>query len=310
MLTLGFGILVLIGLAIWGNSALYAARVNQAHPASGQLLEINGANVHVLTQGERGPAVLMIHGASANAREFTWSLAPRLADSHRVFMVDRPGHGHSERLAEAETLRVQAGQAAGVLKSLGAGEKAVIVGHSFGGAVALRLALDHPELVEGLVLLAPVSHDWGGGGEAWYNKYAGDPLIGPLFTQLVPLIGPGQVRGGVTNVFSPQPAPEGYFEKSGIGLLFRPDNFAANAEDVNALQDELAAQQKRYDEIKVPIVVFSGAKDTVISPPLHVGKLKHQVENLELVKLPEGGHMPHHTYGADVAEHIRRLSAE
>lgn len=310
MLIIGIGTLVLIGIALWGTSALYASRVNQTHPASGQLLQVNGADVHVLTQGEAGPAVLMIHGASANAREFTWSLAPRLAGSHRVFMVDRPGHGHSERLAEAETLAVQAAQAAGVLKTLGAGEKAVIVGHSFGGAVALRLALDHPDLVDGLVLLAPVSHDWGGGGEAWYNRYAGDPLIGPLFTRLVPIVGPGQVRGGVTNVFSPQPAPDGYFEKSAIGLLFRPANFAANAKDVNALQDELAAQQSRYDEIKVPTVVFSGAKDTVISPPLHVGKLKHQVAGLELVKLPEGGHMPHHTYGAEVAEIIKRLSAD
>lgn len=309
MLTIGIGIVVLFGIALWGNSALYAARINQTHPASGQVLEVNGADVHVLTQGEAGPPVLMIHGASANAREFTWSLAPRLATSHRVFMVDRPGHGHSERLDGAETLEVQAAQAAGVLKALSAGEKAVIVGHSFGGAVALRLALDHPDLVESLVLLAPVSHDWGGGGEAWYNKYAGHGLIGPLFTRLVPIVGPGQVRGGVTNVFSPQPAPEGYFEKSAIGLLFRPSNFAANARDVNALQTELAAQQVRYDEIKVPTVVFSGAKDTVISPPLHVGKLKHQVDGLELVKLPEGGHMPHHTYGADVAETIRRLSA-
>ncbi|MEL6413839.1 MAG: hypothetical protein AAFQ15_02730 [Pseudomonadota bacterium] len=59
----------------------------------------------------------------------------------------------------------------------------------------------------------------------------------------------------------------------------------------------------------VPTVVYSGALDTVISPPLHVGKLKHQVEGLELVKLADGGHMPHHAFGADVAETIRKLSA-
>lgn len=301
-------ILALGGVSACVSSALYASRINKAYPADGALVEVNGADVHVLQQGEAGPVVLMIHGASANAREYGWTLAPRLAETHRILMVDRPGHGHSERPGDAQLLGVQAAQAAGALKALAPGEKAIVVGHSFGGAVSLRLAMDYPELVDGLVLLAPVSHDWGGGGEAWYNKYAGHPLIGPAFTQLVPIVGPAQVKNGVTNVFSPKPAPEGYFESSAIGLLFRPSNFTANAKDVNALREELGAQQDRYSEIKVPTVVFSGALDTVISPPLHVGKLKHQIDGLELVKLSDGGHMPHHAFGADVAETIRRLS--
>lgn len=309
MLTVVFGILILGGLGACVNSALYASRITKEHPASGDLIEVNGAEVHVLRQGDAGPVVMMIHGASANAREFSWSLAPRLSETHRVLMADRPGHGHSDRPEDAETLAVQAAQVAGALKALAPGEKAVIVGHSFGGAVSLRLALDHPELVDSLVLLAPVSHDWGGGGEAWYNKYASHPVIGPAFTQLVPIVGPTQVRNGITNVFSPKPAPDDYFDKSGVGLLFRPSNFTANAKDVNGLRAELAAQQTRYEEIQVPTVVYSGALDTVISPQLHVGKLKHQVDDLELVKLADGGHMPHHAFGADIAETIRRLTA-
>lgn len=309
MLIIAVSILLLGGLSACVHSAVYAARVNQAHPATGTFVKVNGADVHVLQQGETGPVVLMIHGASANAREFDWTLAPQLADTHRVLMMDRPGHGHSERPSDAQTLAIQAEQAAGVLRQLAPGEKAIVVGHSFGGAVSLRLALDHPDLVDGLVLLAPVSHDWGGGGEAWYNKYASHGLVGPVFTQLVPIVGPSQVKAGITNVFSPKPAPDGYFEKSGIGLLFRPANFAANARDVNALRGQLAGQQDRYGDISVPTVVFSGALDTVISPPLHVGKLKHQVDGLELVKLGEGGHMPHHAYGDDVVATIRRLSA-
>lgn len=292
------------------SSAIYTAKVQDKYPASGELVDVNGSDVHVLTAGEAGPVVLMIHGASANAREFEWTLAPRLSETHRVLMVDRPGHGYTDRPANAETLKVQADLAAGALQALAPGEKAIIVGHSFGGAVALRVALDYPELTEGLVLLAPVSHDWGGGGEAWYNSYAANPIIGPIFSQLVPLVGPAQVKQGVTGVFSPKPAPEGYFEKSAIGLLFRPPEFRANAKDVNALRAELAAQESRYPEIKVPVVVFSGAQDTVISPPLHVGKLKHQVDGLQLVPLAEGGHMPHHAYGADVAETICEMTAE
>ena len=298
------------GLAACVNAFVYTARVEQAVPAEGQTITVNGHDMHVLSAGESGPVVLMIHGASANAREFDWTLAPRLSESHRVLMVDRPGHGYSERPRQAEDLGVQAEQVAGVLRALAPGERAVIVGHSFGGAVALRLALDHPDLVDGLVLLAPVSHDWGDGGGSWYNDYATHPVIGPAFTTLVPMIGPTQVRGGISEVFSPQPPPDGYYEKSGIGLLFRPSEFRANASDVTALRAQLAAQQDRYEEIAAPVVVFSGALDTVIKPQLHVGRLKHQVAGLELVALADEGHMPHHARGDEVAATIARLAAD
>lgn len=291
------------------HSAVYTSRVEDRFPATGELISVDGSDVHVLTRGEAGPPVLMIHGASANAREFSWTLAPRLSSNHRVFMADRPGHGHSERPENGETLGVQAAQMAGVLDALAPGEKAVVVGHSFGGGVALRLALDRPDLVQALVLSAPVSHDWGGGGEAWYNSYAGAPLLGPAFTQLVPILGPAQVEAGIENVFDPAPEPEGYYEQSAIGLLFRPPAFRANASDVNALRGELIGQQGRYGELAMPIVVFSGSGDTVIKPQLHVGKLKHQAQNLTLVALPDEGHMPHHGEGAAMAETIARLAS-
>jgi len=297
-----------VGLGAWLSSGAYTARVHQAHPASGRRVEVGGYGVHVIEAGTSGPPVLMIHGASANAREFTWTLAPKLEQDFRVLMADRPGHGHSQRPPRADTLEVQAKQMAGVLEKLAPGEKAVVVGHSFGGAVALRLALDRPELVKGLVLLAPVTHDWGGDGHAWYNRFASSRLIGPAFSQVVPLVGPRQVGAGIGSVFDPSPAPEGYFEQSGIGLLFRPPSFRANARDVRRLNDELATQSQRYGELALPITVFSGSKDTVITPAKHTARLKKQVA-LDLVILPEEGHMPHHRHGPDVADAIRRLAS-
>jgi pimeloyl-ACP methyl ester carboxylesterase len=299
-----------VGAGACVSSAAYTSRVEAANPGSdGQRLAINGHDVNVLTAGTAGPPVLMIHGASANAREFSWTLAPRLSGDYRVLMADRPGHGYSQRFEGADRLGAQAAQMAGVLDQLAPGEKAVIVGHSFGGAVALRLALDRPDRVKGLVLLAPVTHDWGGGGQAWYNGLSARPLVGPVFTQIVPTVGPQQVKAGITDVFSPAPVPDRYFEKSGIGLLFRPPAFRANAQDVRGLRAELAAQSPRYPELEVPIVVFSGSLDTVIKPNLHVGQLKKQVP-VDLVILPNEGHMPHHAHGADVADAIRRLATD
>ena len=301
-------LIILAGVAACVNSALYTSRVEAAYPAIGKIVTANGADIHVIAEGEAGPPVLMIHGASANAREFTYTLAPHLASDHRVFMADRPGHGHSERVAEAHLLRVQAEQMAAVLDALAPGEQAVVVGHSFGGGVALRLALDRPDLVRGLVLLAPVSHNWGGGGGAWYNKYAGPPVMGHAFSQLVPIAGPGQLDAGSRRTFHPEPMPEDYVRKSAVPLLFRPSTFRANAMDVNALEEELRLQSARYADLKMPIVVYSGAQDTVITPTLHVGKLKHQAADLTLIKLPEGGHMPHHAQAENVAADISRLA--
>lgn len=299
----------LTGLGACVHSAVYTDRVEDRYPPIGEQVQVNGAPVHVIGAGSDGPLVLMLHGASANAREYTFTLAPRLENDFRVLMPDRPGHGYSGRPEGSEQLGVQASQMAGALEALAPGEKAVVVGHSYGGAVALRLALDYPELVKGLVLLAPVTHDWGGGGEAWYNKVAGPPVVGPIFSQLVPLVGPSQVKSGIDGVFDPRDVPDGYFEKAALGLLFRPPAFRANADDMNALRDELAAQQDRYGRLSMPVVLFSGAQDTVIDPTLHAGKIKQQIENFELVKLPDTGHMPHHDHGADVADAIRRLSA-
>jgi pimeloyl-ACP methyl ester carboxylesterase len=296
-----------LGLGACVTSMAYTSKVERSFPAAGAMVRVDGHDVHVIRSGEAGPVVLMIHGASANAREFTWTLAPRLETEMQVLMADRPGHGYSARFDGAEQLGAQARQMAGVLDALAPGEKAVIVGHSFGGAVALRLALDRPELVSGLVLLAPVTNDWGSGGTAWYNTLAAPPVLGTAFSQLLPLVGPSQVRGGISSVFDPAPAPEGYFENSAIGLLFRPPNFRANARDVTALREELAAQSARYPELAMPIVVFSGSQDTVISPKLHVGQLKQQVA-VDLVILPHEGHMPHHGEGEAVADTIRRLA--
>lgn len=300
--------LVVLVLAGCVTSAVYTARVESKYETE-QFLDIDGTQIHARLAGDSGPVVVMIHGASANAHEFDWSLAPLLADTHRVIMIDRPGHGFSGRPVGGHMLGTQARYISEAVKQLAPDEPVVFVGHSFGGAVALRIALDHPEQVNGLVLLAPVTHDWGNdSGTAWYNRAATHPVYGPLFQQLVPLVGPSQAAGGVVAVFDPAPAPEGYADRAGLPLLFRPSVFRNNAEDVLALRRELGAQQDRYPNLDMPITVFSGALDTVIAPQIHVGQLKHQAD-IDLVKIQDGGRMPHHTHTEEIAAVIRSYAA-
>ena len=300
-----------LGVTLGGcvHSTLYTSRVEARFPPDGEMVEVNGTDMHVLRMGQAGaPPVLFVHGASANAHEFDWSLAPYLEDRFDLLLADRPGLGYSERPAHGEQLAVQARQMAGLLDAMAGGEPAVVVGHSFGGAVALRMALDYPGQVKALVLLAPVTHAWETGGTGWYNHVGALPVIGPAFSQLVPIAGPEMARKGVSRTFSPDPVPENYLENSAANLLFRPRTFRANAADLSALRGELAAQQARYGELTVPVVVFSGAQDTVLNPVAQAGRLKDEVAGLELVKLPDSGHMPHHAHGEEVAETIARLA--
>ena len=298
-------LLILVSSCV--TSAMYTQSVEETYPPIGDFVGPEKTQQHVIVQGEGAP-VLMVHGASANAREYLVTLAPHFGEGDaQLLMADRTGHGYSERLENGYDLGVQASGLRTILDAYTT-EKAIIVGHSFGGAVALRFALDHPDRVSAVVLIAPVTHDWGGGGITWYNKAAAPPLLGPVFSQLAPLVGPNAARGSLDGLFSPAPAPDGYADEMGVNLLFRPHVFRNNARDMTRLKTQLAEQQKRYPDLSVPVIVFSGSYDTVLKPKLHAAKLKRALPDLVvLVKLDDEGHMPHHGKAELISQTILRL---
>lgn len=301
-------VVLLIALGACVSSKNFSERVEQTYPPLGEFVSYKDVALHVIDRGDGSP-VMMIHGASANAREYLLTLEPELSgEMVRLLIPDRPGHGYSGRPDEGFELGIQAEAMATILKAK-AEEPVVIVGHSFGGAVALRLALDHPELVKSVVLLAPVTHDWGDGGVAWYNRIAAFPLVGNVFSQFAPSVGPDMARASLDRLFSPAPAPENYADRMGVDLLFRPPTFRRNAADVVNLKQQLAEQQKRYGEISVPVIVFSGAGDTVLKPKLHSAKLRRDApEHVILVKLADEGHMPQHGKAGLISQTILRLA--
>jgi pimeloyl-ACP methyl ester carboxylesterase len=300
---------ILIGAAAAAAGALgygsaYAAWANARFPAHGRRVQVTGARLHVVERGE-GPPVALLHGASANAREFEHSVVP-LLDGYRTLAFDRPGHGHSTRPHSAEKLTIAAGLIAEGLRALDA-RPAVIVAHSLGSATALRLALDHPDQVAGLVLIAPASHPYPG-LNAWHARWAAKPLIGPLFSRLgPPVVGPLIAPGAVAHTFAPAAAPEGYADQSGLALLFRPKTFRANAQDLLASKAEFAAQYFRYDEITCPVTILTAETDRVVSPRIHAAQLKRAMAQAELITVPGAGHMPHQVRPQAVAAAVARV---
>src|SRR6187551_1692171 len=206
-------------------------RIERAHPAAGRLVAVDGGRLHLLELGPAGaPAVVLLHGASGNLEDMRVALGDRLAQRYRVILVDRPGHGWSDRpngSADASPAR----QAALIHQALGriGVTRAIIVGHSWSGALATAYTLAYPDAVLGLVLLAPVTHPWPG-GVAWYNPILTAPVIGPLFARTLALpLGQLLIGPGVVSVFAPQPAPADYRDRAAVELLLRASEFIANA---------------------------------------------------------------------------------
>jgi pimeloyl-ACP methyl ester carboxylesterase len=294
------GLLVVVaGLSAF--AALFVRRVEARFPPVGERIVITpgGPAVHVVERAPHGrerAAVLLIHGASGNFADMDLALSARLtALGFRVFAIDRPGHGWSDRLAgDAASSPAAQGLALRAALARRGVSKAIVVGHSLGGVASLALTLEAPDFVSGLVLLAPVSHPWPG-GVAWHYHLAASRVFGAAFCWLVvPLAGLVAMRGGVREVFAPNPAPPDYIDATRTPLVLRPRHFRANAEDVVATKTNVAALSPRYPTIRVPTAIVTGDQDGVVYTHIHSVGCARDIPGATLTTLPGVGHSPHH----------------
>jgi pimeloyl-ACP methyl ester carboxylesterase len=116
-----------------------------------RFLDARGSRLRYLVAGEGEPLVL-VHGLGGAAANWL-ALAPLLLPGRRLIVPELPGHGGSSPLPAAPSLSPYADRLGLLLEHEGA-TPAAVVGHSLGGAVALRLALRRPESVSALVLAA------------------------------------------------------------------------------------------------------------------------------------------------------------
>jgi pimeloyl-ACP methyl ester carboxylesterase len=281
--------------------------IERAHRPAGVFVPVSGGRLHVVElgppQGGHDPPVVLLHGASGNLEDQRLILGNRLAATRRVILIDRPGHGFSDRpggAADASPGR-QAFLVAEAIAGLGVA-RAIIVGHSWSGALAAAYALNYPDRVAGLMLLAPVTHPWPG-GISWYNDIAALPVIAQLFARTIVLpLGLCLIGRAVAQVFAPQAAPKRYIRRAASLLVLRPAEFVANAQDLAALKGFVAEQVPRYRAIAAPTVVITGDRDRTVSPKIHARAVAALIPNAKLVELAGVGHMlPHVAPAAIIA---------
>jgi pimeloyl-ACP methyl ester carboxylesterase len=261
----------------------------------GRVIASAGGDIYTRSWGDPArPAVLMIHGTTSHLEEFEVSLGPQLADDFHLVAYDRPGMGRStHRPAGAASLALQAQAAADVIRAENL-QRPVIVGHSYGAAVALRVALDHPELVSGVVLLAPATHPWDGSAPGFYKLQAA-PVIGDVATMLAwPFTAPVARRSLASRAFAPQPMPKDYFDAADVRLALRPAAVRASSADFVSLVEELKNQAPRYAQLDLPVSIIAGEDDRIIPFKRLIDRDKPAFANAHVALLPGVGHMPQH----------------
>ena len=261
-----------------------------ADPES-RFVEVNGLDVHYKTYGEGEPAFLLLHGFGSST--FSWrNVLEPLGEEGAAVAFDRPAFGLTERPLEwagvnPYSLKGQEALTLGLMDALSI-PKAVLVGNSSGGALALRFALDHPERVTALVLVSPTLAA-GGGAPAWARPLLGTPQMdraGPLLMrQFGGDAGEELVRGAWSD-------PDGVTDE----VLAGDRQFLRVNDWDKALWEFSKANRAtdltpRLSELTVPTLVIAGADDKIV--PLEVSeRAAGEIPGAQFVALDGCGHVP------------------
>lgn len=281
------------GAAAAAGAVGFAARratikAEERYPPLGDFVNVGKTRVHYVRKGS-GPVMILVHGAGGTVRDYTFSLMDKLAKSHTVIAFDRPGHGYTDTMHDnGESPTEQANLLRAAAEKLAVGT-ATIMGFSYGGIVALAWALEHPETVDGLVLVSAVINEWPGGVASMY-RLGGGMVLGPVYRPLAALAPEGQLRKAFTSVFEPQSPPEGYLDYIGMELAVRPKTMRANGRQVTKLKPHVIEMQKRYGDLKIPIELIHGTTDKSAHADIHSAPFAERYDNAHYTAIEGMGH--------------------
>ena len=303
----GLIILALIASAIFTRQI--AGKVDKAMPPIGEFVDVSAGRIHYVEKGE-GRTLLLVHGLSGSLHNFGYALTERLAERYHVVAIDRPGCGHSERDSDEEArLPRQAALIAEFIEKKGL-EKPIIVGHSLGGAISLRLALDHPELVGGLAMISPLTEIQTSAPGVFSGIDIASPAVRRLIANTIAI--PSSIRNGpkvVAAIFKPEAAPEDFRNKGGGLLTLRPCAFYGTSTDLHAVPMDIADQVARYGELSVPLGMLYGEDDNVLSADRNIAAVQSVQPDVHVVRMPGVGHMPVVTQVAACERFIDEMAA-
>ena len=285
-----------------------AAEAERKCPPVGRFVEVDGNRIRYVERGEGRP-IVFVHGLGAQLHHFTGPIFDRFGPGYRLIALDRPGSGYSTRVRGATgALSEQAAVIRRLVEELGL-EKPLIVGHSLGGAIALALAVEHPDAISGIALLSPLTHLETELRPEFRPLYIPSKLVRWVVANTIAVPRSYQyAEATLAYLFSPQKPTADYLVEGGGWLGLRPSHFYASATDFTAIPLDLGRIEARYGEIDMPVALMFGTADPIVAFAEHGAPMAGRIENLDFEVVEGMGHMPHFVEPQRVVAFIRRLA--
>lgn len=273
-------------------------------PLPVQHIMVHGVDIAYLDSGDppdappsgNGPStIVLVHGLSSYSSFWEYQV-PHLAKRHRVLALDLPGFGQSGRPDAPYTPPWYADVVSDWMAAVWA-SRAVVIGHSMGGQVAMTLALEHPERVERLVLSAPAGIERFSPGASQFMK--------SWWTETRAMeAGEDEIRANfVASVFNNHDAGVERLVQERVRLGHGPAFAATSVAVSRSIAGMLDFPVwSRLPEITVATLIVYGSDDHLIPNPVFNGGSTRSVgeqgaarlPDAQLVMLPGAGHTAHH----------------
>jgi pimeloyl-ACP methyl ester carboxylesterase len=297
-----FGIFVLVLLVALGvNAVVTDAETKPAQADIGKIVSIDGPDLQVRDEGPKdAPAIVLVHCYDCSMH--WWQpVAHHLAKDHRVISVDLIGHGGSEKPTSGYEIENQARQVWRALDGIGV-QNAVLAGHSLGGMVVTAMAVERPELVDGLVAVgsppAPFKSTLPLTAQVGYV-----PVIGEGIRRVVP---DSMVEQGLSTAFAPGFDLPDFAVPDFRRMTYSSYDKAGEA-GIAYVREETAPE--RLGDLDIPILYIQGDKDQLVDTDSAVEGWG-SIEGAKVEVLEGIGHSPSIEAPQQTAELIGEFAAE
>lgn len=255
-----------------------------------QFIEIEGLQVHYKIAGSGEPALILLHGFGASLFSWREVIAP-LAELGIVIAYDRPAFGLTERPLKWQGLNPYSSEfqpqlLIGLMDALHV-EKAILIGNSAGGSIAMQTALLYPQRVTALILVDPAVYE-GGSNALTHLLYQTPQMnhLGVLLARNIKTWGMDMLRTAWHDPNQITPDIMAGYTKS-----LQAENWD------RALWELFRASQKsdlanNLGGLTLPILVITGDDDRIV-PTEHSIRLAREIPNAKLTIIPNCGHVPH-----------------